>query len=362
MKSLFRPFFGRNFLFLGVIFPITSVISPASDNNVALSAILRPGTMLRNLMLPLGPSDQNDQQVLRASTAEIREPPHLLRLTDLRMNGGKTSDKFELQAVTAIYDLRTKTIQINQGFQANSNGFQFKGSGLKSKSMSQSFEISGHFEIQMKSLIPTLKAIPSDSCHIKSIFKFPVRKPSGIMSIEPLTSLQLTQSFARNLPNFIKCWESSGLENLSNFNGQPAVLTMMGHRGGHIDLRQSAIHFDGQSAIMGSRSILVSRGGIQLTREMIENEGLMRIVGQGGIEAWIHTSKSEETWIKSNSFTYMSDRQLFQFEGGPLAVCHGGVILLATENWQFARIITGNRIVLSPGSWNTLGNPALLTE
>ena len=32
-----------------------------------------------------------------------------------------------------------------------------------------------------------------------------------------------------------------------------------------------------------------------------------------------------------------------------------GIVLAATEDWQFVRVMANRRLVLSPGSWNVLG-------
>ena len=69
----------------------------------------------------------------------------------------------------------------------------------------------------------------------------------------------------------------------------------------------------------------------------------------------MHPPKSKETWIHSDNFTYLSDQQIFQFKGGPLKIANNGLVLEATEDWQFLRVFANHRVVLSPGAWNMVG-------
>lgn len=162
-----------------------------------------------------------------------------------------------------------------------------------------------------------------------------------------MTPIGLVQDFSGDLATFLDCWKWVEDRN-------PAAFTLMGHHGGEINLTRAEMDISGRSAILGRRSVLVSTGGMHLQRESLDGDELMRMTGQGGIRAWIHPPARDETWIHSGNFEYVSDRRILQFDGGPLVVSRGGMILVAGESWQFVRVFDGGRVVLSPGSWNVV--------
>jgi hypothetical protein len=169
----------------------------------------------------------------------------------------------------------------------------------------------------------------------------------------------LVQDFAGDLATFLDCWKRVEDRADNRFGG---TFMMMGRNGGQIDLERMEMRLDGRTAILGPRSVLVSSGGMRLCRETLNDEELIRMTGNGGVRTWIHPPKADETWIQSASFECVSDRRILQFEGGPLTVGRKGMILEASESWQFVRVFDGGRIVLSPGSWNMVGTMSAVTD
>ena len=333
--------------------------SPASaaDDSIALSGILRPGMIFRDLMLPLNRAGEPDVQIMSAEEAVIREPAHLLQITGLRFSSGQASARFDLQAPTAVYDLKAKTIHASEGFRGNGFGFHYEGAALRGSPKTLAFDLSGIVEIQSAGLFPT---IPSDGKPARENLSDCRQVLPGLYELRPdegMTSVRLVQDFAGDLATFVKCWDHVEDPDPCRIGGGPAGLSLIGLEGGWMDLRQCRMHLTGRSALLGPRTVLTSSGGIRLREESPDGDSLIRVTGKGQIKAWMHPSKSIETWIRAESFGYVSDRQILQFKGGPLVVSRDGAVLEATENWQFVRIFAGGRIVLSTGSWNMVKNP-----
>jgi hypothetical protein len=144
---------------------------------------------------------------------------------------------------------------------------------------------------------------------------------------------------------------------------------LLSQSGGGFNLTKPEFKLAGNAALVSQGSILSTRTGIRWWREdaggddprssdPATKDGLTRIRGDGGVQAWMNDSKSADpkpTWIHADNFEYAADRRdVLQFQGGPLRFSRQGVIMEAAEEWQFVRLFAGMRIVLSPGSWNVL--------
>lgn len=332
---------------------------PAVADSGAFAGMMRPGMILRGLVYPLNPLSPDKSQVLRAAEVEILEPTHLLRIKDLRLTGGRQSGGFNLDAPAAVFDLKTKAIHAGNGFRAVGLGLHFAGAALSAELKSQSYQVGGRFEIQLSGLQPSVPLPNNMMEDRRSPFLPQASRPNGLASAEAMTSVGLVQDFAGNLATFLDCWKWVEARDGNRFTG---TFMLMGHQGGEIDLERMEMRLDGRSAILGPRSVLVSSGGMRLCRETLNGEDLIRMTGNGGVRTWIHPPKADETWIQSASFECVSDRRILQFEGGPLTIGRKGMILEASENWQFVRVFDGGRIVLSPGSWNMLGTMSAFTD
>jgi hypothetical protein len=357
MKSSDRPIFksGTSFMacriFFSILFLTISGTATSPEKATGFSSVMGPGMTFSNFILVLDPAGDGENQILRATKAEIRDISRWLHITNLRVCCGKDVGKFELDAPAAVYDFTEKSILIQNGFSANGHGMHFEGCGLDGKLTSRKFDISGNFEIRTNALLP-LKAPKAEHTMEVSPFEQSESLPFASALIEPMTPIRLLQNFAGDINSFLKYLDRVEGGNIFGQARPPASLIMTGHHGGHIDLQSVAMQLTGQTALFAPHSLLVSSGGMQLCQESIENETFMHLSGQGGIEAWMHPSGSEETRIHSSTFSYLSDRQVVQFEGGPLMVSRKGTTLVARESWQFIRVFSGNRIVMSPGSWD----------
>jgi hypothetical protein len=340
------------FIALALLIPSASLASQAGEVVLPLAQVMRPGITFRDLVYPIASPDSNGRQILYAARAEIRQTAHLLDITGLRLSEIRQNGGFELDAAAAEYDLSARTLCTRGDFRASGSGAHCEGTELVGSLESRLFELRGRFKIYSEPAIPAPFWLGSPPKITRSPFLAPFFQPIQSVSAEVMTPFRLVRDFAGDLETFFDCW---GCIEAADPAHSPAI-TLMGRQGGEIDFRQMKMKFAGPSAILGPRSVLVCSGGMD-ARQEVENEGKpMRLVGQGGICAWMASPKSQETWIRSGSFEYVSDRRVFEFTGGPLLIGRNGMILQATETWQFVRVFNGQRIILSPGHWNTMGN------
>lgn len=170
-----------------------------------------------------------------------------------------------------------------------------------------------------------------------------------------MTSLNLVQQFSYDLATFFKCWKWVDNPYRSRRGFPVEGFALICPKGGWLDLRRNELRLAARSAVLGPDTVLVSDDGIRCFQEEFDGNLMMHVTGGGGIKTWMRSPQSDETWIRSNTFDYVSDGSVLQFEGGPIVLKRKGVTLEATEGWQFIRIFDGHRIVLSPGNWNSTG-------
>lgn len=341
------------FAFLSIVISAAS----ASEDSGAMSSIMRSGMIFKGLLLPLNPLDGLNLKVLSAARAEIGEPSYLLHLTDFQFSVHEQGvAKFTLLADTAIYDLRQTTIEANAGFLATGVGMRFKGSGLSGKPEDQVFKAVGELEIQLDRSVPFAPIsertkpvkFPQFHCDLLELSKF--------VPPDPMAPLEIVQKFANNISTFMKCWRwVDELDPcLHGLSATSAVL--ISPTGGLFDFKRTDFQTTGRSLLIGSGALLNSAGGIRSHHETSDGDQWIQMTGEGGIKAWMRASQSEVIWVRSNTYSWVSDQGVMQFEGGPIRVSRNGMVLAATEDWQFVRIFADSRIVLSPGAWNVAGD------
>jgi hypothetical protein len=336
---------------------VMASFTAATEDPDSLSGIMLPGMVFRDLIFPLNPMDHRNLQVLSASRAEIGEPSYLLRISDLRVSVREQgTHKFNLQAQSAVYDIRSKTIKTANEFRASGLGLCMEGLGLCGKPADQVFDAGARIEIQVRQPVRKVP-VSTRPEHVK----FPAFRdaPSGPLKYaetDRMAVLELVQAFAGDLNTFMWCWRwveklDSGVEDTA-----AASLVLMAPGGGHVDFSRLDIQLAGPSLLLGARAVMISSEGIRFRQETSNGDTWIRMTGQGGIKTSMHNAQSEVVWIRSNTVVAISDKQVIQFEGGPLLVCRQGILLEAAENWQFVRVYANRRMVLSPGSWNVVGD------
>lgn len=336
-------------------------IASASETPCAMSEIMRPGMILEDLMFPLNPLDHRNLQVLSASRAEVREAPHLLWLSGLRFSVKERGiSKFSLLADTAVYDFQQKTLDANDGFHANGYNLSFTGKSLSGTLENQVFTTDGYLEIQMPGLMPSAPARKSGNLLCLPPFHFDSSAQSILEPTDPMAPLELVGNFAGNLPTFVKCWKWMENSDRLPADARPASLVLISPAGGRFDLRRNDVQLTDPSLLIGPESVLVSNDGIRFRQETSDGDTWIRMSGKGGVKTWMHVPRSDVAWVRSATFDCVSDRKMLQFQGGPLVVCRQGIVLTAAESWQFVRVFSDNRIVLSPGAWNVVGD--LITQ
>lgn len=292
------------------------------------------------------------RQSLGAKKAEIRDTPNLLWINSLNLHGGIENRSYSVTAPEATYDFRTGRLNIERRFQGSAFGMHFEGSRLGGEVKSRNFKIAGDFGIHLCFPLKTTSSARHKTW--EQLTAFP-RSP-GLYAVPGLSPIGIVQDFAGDLTTFIQCWNQVAEDMNGNLSEHrhTSDLMIMGREGGRIDLAGFEIDLDGRTAILGPRFFLRSDGGLRIREVAVELDRMMRLSGGGGIQAWMAPSDSGITLICSDKFEFVGDRRILQFEGGPLTLSRGGIILKASENWQFIRVFDGGRVVLSPGGWNTL--------
>jgi hypothetical protein len=319
-----------------------------------IAPIFQPGLVFYNFRVLPGTLKAQD---LTAARAEVQNPPNLLRITDLNLAERAQNPKpFKLHANTAVYDLESGVIQASDGFLANRGALSFEGRELWKETQNLIFDAIGHFEIQLAKSTPL--AAPPNRTRSSNLspFHFEPLTPFGAKLPHPMAPLELVQNFAQDLSSFAKCWRWTGAWGLSMCENSKNAIALISKDGGHVNLHRNQIQLAGPAAIIHRQLILISTGGVQISQEGLADENFMKLSSQGEIQAWMHAPGSDELWIRSNQFDCVSDPQIIQFMGGPIMVGSRGVLMSATEDWQYARVFPGGRIVLSPGNWNTTGS------
>jgi hypothetical protein len=198
-----------------------------------------------------------------------------------------------------------------------------------------------------------------------SMFAFELSKPDGVRSPESMTPLRLMHEFTSHLHAFDQYWQILSPEPWQTMDaGQAGPWRLVGWQGGGFNLRQAEFHLTGHAALIGPRCFLSSRSGIAWRQdapqdedpaENGDNRATTHISGSGGIKAWLCSPESEVTWIQSENFEHVADHsQVVQFQGGAVRLSNKGCVLEAGEEWQFVRVFSGTRLVLSPGAWKML--------
>jgi hypothetical protein len=340
----------------------SSVAADLPARASGVEQIMQPGMVFNDLIFPISPYRPEDGQLLRARKAEIGSTSLTMKLEGLRLTGKRTAGDFDLETPVAVYNFKSKTLESASGFQATGFGLNFKGERLRGKLESRSFDVIGDFEIHMNQLSPQLPLYFPAHEGKMPLFEGSLLAKHRFTECRVKTSLTLIQDFAGDLCTFIDCWKRFEARPSGLGSNSPKGISIMGHDGGTIQLNDVEMTLAGLTAIIGPNAVLVASGGMRLDQESSEGGKLIRVIGQGGVRSWMQPSATGGTWIESARFEYVSDRQLLQFDGGPLRVGRGGTILVAAEPWQFVRVFEGGRIVLSPGRWEMGGNIQLLDE
>lgn len=345
---------------VGFIFSAAIGASAAEEPPArSLPQIFRTGLVFYDLVIPLNPLDHQGSQDIRAGRAEVQDPPNLLRISDLRASIRKEHENpLTIRANAAVYDFTSGGIHATDGFAVNHGELSFEGIDVWKKSPSMVFDATQHFEIQLTK--PTrIMAPPAPKTRAPaSPFHFDSAQSSRYDQPNPMAPLTLVQNFAADLSSFIKCWRWTGEWNADPESCPKNAMAFISREGGHIDLDQTQIQLAGPSAIVSRQAVLISAGGIQITKEETSDNACIRIKGQGGIQAWVHAQGSDELWIRSTKFEGVSDRQIVQHSGGPVMIGSRGAVLVATQNWQYVRLFPGGKVILSPGDWQSYGNLA----
>ncbi len=334
-----------------------SCFATATEDSDSLSGIMIPGMIFSNLIVPLNPMDQQNLQVLRASRAEIGTPPHLLRISNLNVSVREQGvRKFNLQTQSAIYDFHSKTIKTADQFHANGRGLCMEGMGLCGNPADQIFDAGSRLEIQVGQPAQQTPFSPRPKPTEFPTFRDTSPEQSKYAVPDPMSALELVQTFAGNLSTFMWCWRwvdqfDTGVEDTA-----AESMVLMAPGGGRIDLGQLDIQLTGPSLLLGPRAVMLSSKGVRFRQESSNGDTWIRMTGQGGVKTSIHNAQSGMVWIRSDSVVAISDKQLIQFEGGPLQVWRQGILLEAAENWQYVRVYANRRMMLSPGAWNMVGD------
>lgn len=329
----------------------------AAGSSAMMSKIMRPGMGLKDFSYQINSRDGNQGQVLVAKNAEIRDPANLMWIDGFAFRGGGGDRSYSVTAPEAVYDFMTGTLQTRGPFQGNALGMRFEGSRLTGEVKSRRFDFSDDFEIHLSSLVKPPPPAGDETWEELTCAPPSPFRPGRHLSGTEMTPIGQVQDFAGDLTTFLKCWSRVTEELVPNQTGirRASDFMIMGRQGGQIDLGIFEMDLVGRTAILAPKSCLFSLGGIRIRETVVELERMMHLTGSGGIQAWMTPSASEKTLICSDKFEFVSDRRILQFEGGPLTLCRRGIILQASESWQFVRIFDGGRVVLSPGNWKTLG-------
>jgi hypothetical protein len=325
---------------------------------------MRAGASFRGLMIPLRSSAGGETQIMTASEASIDHPPDLLKIRGFLISSGTGANGFSLEARTAIYDLSKKTLLARDGFCGRVSHMDFRGDLIRGSPEKLEFDLSGYFEVQnnaLASLFPKVDGLTRSTWSdvmVRGGLSRGLLECSRDRALDPIT---LLQDLASNLAEFVECRDHMEAKVFGTGSSATGRIALVGLEGGSMDLRQWRIQLMKRSALIGPHSVLTCSQGIRLKREIADPGPLIHLTGSGDIKAWFKTSGHVDTSVRARSFHYVSDRKILQFKGGPLEVNRDGVVLQATEDWQFLRVFDGGRVVLSTGAWNMTNqapNPA----
>jgi hypothetical protein len=335
------------------LFPL--MMCPASGETSDSGSFMHPGMRFQNLVYSVDSLNPAGSQVFRMEEAKVADSSGRLFIKGLRSSGCQSLSQLNLEASAAILDLKSDSLILQNGFRANGLGFRFKGTTLRSWLKSQIYRAEGPFEIQTDHLSIHLPVQVSRGKFSNAPFARPVPPKDVLPRLEEMTVMRFVQDFSRNLATFDDFWERIQHEKPAGVQAGSSTYSLIGSEGGFIDLGRMEIRIMGKSAILGPGAVLVSSKGMKLEQEDVAGDKVMRMTGRGAIRAWVDLPKSNKTWVVAKNFEYVSDRRIFQFDGGPLLVGRSGMILEATEDWQFARVMECGRVVLSLGSWKVFG-------
>ncbi|MES2657750.1 MAG: hypothetical protein V4689_03980 [Verrucomicrobiota bacterium] len=346
------------------LFLAVSVAAAAGEDSPIMSGFMRPGMVLKEFYYQINSADGGGSQMLAARRAEILDPSHLMGIDGLSVRGGTGSRSYSFTAAEAVYDFKTSSLHTPGAFQGSALGMRFSGSRLRGEVRSRIFDMSGDFQIHLDALVRAAPRAPDVTWEQLTGGPTPPLDPRGHVAAREMTPMGLIQDFAGDLMTFLHCWSRVAEDGSGEQTGSQRApeLMILGREGGRIDLRLLEMNLKGRAAILAPGSFLSSQGGIRIGEAMVELDRMMRLTGSGGIQVWMTPSGSGKTLIRSDRFEFVSDRRILQFEGGPLTVSRRGIILQASENWQFVRVFDGGRVVLSPGNWTTVGSLATSGE
>jgi hypothetical protein len=321
-----------------------------ADDQEALTGVMRQGMVLRDVVIPIDPQREG-AQVLRASEAKVGAPGRL-RITNLQLQGHSgSSQAIELRAPSAIYDVRARSIVVRDGFHGAGCGVIFDGTGLTATLAAKVFEFDGRFRIERRQTPMGVAAASRQRAQLRLPSWQSPEMPSRIPELPRQPALaRLVTNFAPDIATATLCWGL--IAAASDATLGPPGFNLICLDGGRADIGKHEVDCHGRSAFFGHGSMLRSSEGMRLRRESVAGSLVTRVSGHGGVEAWVQRASQDGTWIRSREFAYVSDRQVLQFEGGPLVVGDDGGQLKAAEDWQFVRVFPGSQIVLSPGVWN----------
>jgi hypothetical protein len=326
---------------------------------------MRAGASFRDLMIPLRASSEGTAQIITASEASIDHPPDLLKIRGLLISSGTSPKTFRLEARTAVYDLNKKTLLARDGFYGRGSNMDFRGDMIRGSPENLQFDLTGYFEVQNNALSSLFPKVDPVSRTTWGEIMAREEISAGLWecrSDQRLNPISLLQDLSSNLAEFVKCRNHMEAKDFKSDPSASGRMALVGLEGGSMDLRQWRIQLTRRSALVGPQSVLTCSQGIRLRRELTDAEPLMHLTGAGDIKAWFKTSEQTETSVRSGSFHYVSDRKILQFKGGPLVVNRDGIVLQATEEWQFLRVFDGGRVVLSTGAWNMINQAPTTAE
>ena len=315
---------------------------------------LLAGMVLKNAVFLFGAKDQEQRTRIGAERAFVEPSTDLLRLEGMVLSARRNGETIAMTAPVANCHLARSMIYTAGASRIRGKGWEISGENLEANASTLVFRTDLPLEASSETdSAPRLtKSCASDEPGI-SPWTFPaVANHSSIQCGARPFALHLVQEFSGNLATFARCWrrvESTSWPDASRATGPVA---MTSPHGGIIDLSQHKMKFAGPSAILAPNAVLISNSGLRLYRDTSEDEPILRLSGEGGVTGWMK-SLAKEYRVRASYMDFAGDLPILQFEGGPVRFQNGNMILQATEEWQFLRVMENGRIVISPGSWAT---------
>ncbi len=328
------------------------VLASTAPNEAAeaLPQLMGPGASFENLWLSLGNQPwEKERRGLRAARATTGDPAHVLQISELCFSIENLEQPFELTAPSAVYDTRRGELWVASGFHGSVWGFDCRGLALSGSTEHLQFQASGTLELSAPG-----QPAPANSGFNRAAPPFSWSPPPRHVSMPLMKSpIRLMQEFSGNLVDFSRCLDRV-FPTIPDAVWQPRPsILMTSLAGGSFDLRQGVVELTGPAAVLGPSMVLFSHGGIRVAREELDGTMLIRATGGGGLQGWLPSASSGQSWIACESFEWVNQGSVIQFTGGPVEVTRDGTVLKATESWQYVRLFGSKRVVLSPGSWTT---------